>query len=166
MVQTRAQTRQGDPPPPAIQPFSKEIENNVVNKPPRRRHVGLNVTHPEDKVKKPSDEFKLAKSGKLLHKDKQLHQTEPAPEDKEPSPCKAAQNQKHSSAFETDKISGGYSVLPAPNINGVSWALQHVLRGIVYNLTDPELHNLLTAIPPLQPLFEIPNPPRPVAWQD
>ncbi|ERF68707.1 hypothetical protein EPUS_05768 [Endocarpon pusillum Z07020] len=166
MVQTRAQTRQGGPPPPTIQPFSKGIQNNIINKPPRRRHVGLNVTYPEDKVEEPSDEYELAKSEELPHEDKQLHQTEPAPEDKELSPCKAAHNQKHSSASETDKISGGYSVLPAPNIIGVCWALQHVLRGIVYNLTDLELHNLFIAIPPLQPLFEIPNPSRPLAWQD
>ena len=166
MVQTRAQTRQGAPPPPTIQPFSKGIKNSIINKPPRGRHVGLNAARPEDKVEEPSDENEPAKSEELPHEDKQLHQTEAAPEDKELSPFQVAQNQKHSSASETDNTSGGYSVLPAPNIIGVCWALQPVLRAIVYNLTDLELHNLLTAIPPLQPLFEIPNPPRPLAWPD
>ncbi len=166
MVQTRAQTRQGGPPPPTIQPFSEEIQNSIINHPLGRRCIRLNVTRLKDNIEEPSDEDELLKSEELPHEDKQSKQTGAASETKELSFSKAAHVQKHSNASDNGGASGGYNVLPAPNIIGVCWALQHVLRRIVYNLTDLELYNLLTAIAPLQPLFETSNPPRPLAWLD
>ncbi len=166
MVQTRAETRRGAPPPPTIQPFSEGIENSIVNRPLRKDRIRVYVTRPKARFEEPSDEDELLKSGKPPHEDRQSKQARAAPETNELSFSKAAHKQKHSNASDNRPASGGYTVLPAPNIIGVCWAFQHALRGIVRNLTNLEFHNLLIAIPPLQLLFEAPDPPRTLAWLD